>query len=88
MVTSNCDGPFQVLLGIVDDPFWECEDNVVALKSMIERKMSFGSKSAITNHFGQKLQQCEGLFSRIWIHISQMSSCQTCSRRIHHAIPS
>jgi hypothetical protein len=72
---------------IVDDPFWECEDNVVALKSMIERKMSFGSKFAITNHFGPKLlQQCEGLFSRIWIHTLQMSSCQTCSRRIHHAI--
>lgn len=73
---------------IVDDPFWECEDNVVALKSIIERKMSFGSKFAIINHFFSKLHQCEQLFSHIWIDLLQMSSCQTCSRRIHHAIPS
>jgi hypothetical protein len=55
MVSSNCDGPFQVLFGIVDDPFWEREDNIVALKSIIERKMSFGSKFAIINHFFSKL---------------------------------
>jgi hypothetical protein len=50
------------LFDIVDDPFWKCEHNVVALKSIIERKMSFGIEFAIINHFGSNFSNCSLVF--------------------------